>query len=101
MYPLENISLGLDSITGGTLTHARARRSTTGSFLPTARVTNPETIPARSQTLMVKGWRERGEGGRVGGGRLRWADTSSVARGLQDGYGRTFICLFPRLHAFA
>ena len=53
-----------NSVSGGTLKHAR---SITGSSLPTARVTKPEAIPARSQTLTAKGVEDgrKGEKGKV------------------------------------
>ena len=53
-----------NSVSGGTLKHAR---SITGSSLPIARVTKPEAIPARSQTLTAKGVEDgrKGEKGRV------------------------------------
>ena len=52
------------SVSGGTLKHAR---SITGSSLPIARVTKPEAIPARSQTLTAKGVEDgrKGEKGKV------------------------------------
>ena len=65
----------LRSVVGGSLKQARARRSITGSVLPTASVSKQEAIPARSQTLTEKG----AKGGKKGKGRrVRWALENAI-----------------------